>query len=450
MTFSKRQTVMCANFSDEPAAKRSKKVRGQQRAGRSDRPPIGRPRVPVFELLEQREMLSGNTYTAAPSASAIDSSAAYNSSSSDNNLRSAIAAANADTGTATDTINLSSGTYTLSLGQLEITSTAHTLIIDGQGSTGPDATIIDQTALDRVFQIDSGVTVIFENLEITGGTAETDASGGTGAAEGGGILNQGSLTLDNVAVMNNTAKATLAGEGAFGGGIFSTGALTINGLTPGASLIEGNSAIGFAGTDWHQFRRRRLCRRWRHLLEHALPNSRSPAPRSPTIPRPEEPARRTPAAKMIMPASASAADFTSPTTTAAPTTVLNDDTIAGNEAIGGNGGTGATGEDGGTGGYGYGGGIATEYASTTNQYVTGVPIEISNSTISGNTALGGTGGAAGAGGAAPAAPTGPSAAGSKTVLPEPNCSTTPSSATPPTEAAAIRPAAESTTIPAAC
>ena len=74
-------------------------------------------------------MLSGNTYS--PATSVADSA-----TTSDNNLRSAIAAANADTGTATDTIQLTSGTYTLSLGQLEISNTAHTLIIEGQGSTG--------------------------------------------------------------------------------------------------------------------------------------------------------------------------------------------------------------------------------------------------------------------------------------------------------------------------
>ena len=104
-------------------------------------------------------------------------------------LRNAIATAATTTGQSTYTINLTStdgsgGAYTLGNngGELSIpafTNPNMTLIIEGQGSTGPSATIINQTALDRVFQIDSGVTVIFENLEITGGTAETDSSGGT-------------------------------------------------------------------------------------------------------------------------------------------------------------------------------------------------------------------------------------------------------------------------------
>ncbi|HEY1785997.1 MAG TPA: Ig-like domain-containing protein, partial [Pirellulales bacterium] len=390
---------MCAKSNNGQAAKRSQKVRGQQRTGRSDRPQAGRARIPVFELLEQREMLSGTTYTAAPSTSATDSNAAYNGSSANNSLRSAIAAANADTGSATDTINLSSGNYTLSLGQLEISSTAHTLIIDGAGSTGPSATVIDQTALDRVFQIDSGVTVVFENVEITGGTAETDNTGGTNQAEGGGILNQGTLTLDNVAVVNNTAKATLAGEAAFGGGIFSTGALTINGLTPGASQIAGNLAVGFAGTD-------------------GVDAGEGGFGEGGGIYASTSAQIQIAGTEIANNSAVGGAGATTTTTEtdyagfgiggglylayngAAPTTLLNDDTISGNEAIGGHGGTGGTGLDGGTGGFGYGGGIATEYA-TYGTYVTGLPIAITNSTISGNTALSGTGGSAGSGGAAP-------------------------------------------------
>ena len=143
-------------------------------------------------------MLSGNTYT--PSASVADSS-----NTADNNLRSAIAAANADTGSLADTIQLTSGTYTLTLSQLDITNTDHTIIIDGQGASGADATIIDQTAIDRVFEV-NGARVIFENLEITGGKAETDDTGSTTTqAEGGGILDQGNVTLNNVAVIGNEA-----------------------------------------------------------------------------------------------------------------------------------------------------------------------------------------------------------------------------------------------------
>ena len=195
---------MLGDFRGKRAAKRSKKTRGRVAADRA--------RAAVFEVLELRNALRKHLH-------AINE---HRRQQFDLGQQFAIGHRRRErhAGTQTDTIVLTSGTYTLSLGQLAVTSTAHTLIIDGQGSTGRNATMIDQTALDRVFQINSGVTVIFENLEITGGTAETDASGGTTEAEGGGILNQGNLTLNNVAVIGNTAKATLPGESAFGGGIF--------------------------------------------------------------------------------------------------------------------------------------------------------------------------------------------------------------------------------------
>ena len=75
-------------------------------------------------------MLSGNTYT--PTDTNDDGTAGT--------LRAAIAAANADPGAQADTIQLSSGTYMLTLGELEVTNTAHALVIDGQGSSGPNAT----------------------------------------------------------------------------------------------------------------------------------------------------------------------------------------------------------------------------------------------------------------------------------------------------------------------
>ena len=80
------------------------------------------------------------------------------------------------------------------------------------GSSGPNATIIDQLSLDRVFQI-AAASVTFENVEITGGIAtDNDAGSNATEADGGGILSDGSLTLDNVSVTGNKALANLAGE----------------------------------------------------------------------------------------------------------------------------------------------------------------------------------------------------------------------------------------------
>ncbi len=129
-----------------------------------------------------RALLTGNTYFPLPTT-------ADSLSPASGNLRAAIAAANVDTGSSTDTIDLASGTYTLTQGELEISGTAHALIIHGQGSTGPNATIIDQLSLARVFQVDAGVTVKFEDIEITGGTAEPTNT--SELVEGGGILSSG-------------------------------------------------------------------------------------------------------------------------------------------------------------------------------------------------------------------------------------------------------------------
>ena len=116
-------------------------------------------------------------------------------------LRTAIIADNNDmTMMMTDTIQLDDTpgatvtTYSLTLqnrtsghetasktGDLNITNTKHSLIIEGMG-TSPSQTVIDQTVLDRVFEIAKGVSVTFENLVIEGGTAEE--SGGSGSKPG--------------------------------------------------------------------------------------------------------------------------------------------------------------------------------------------------------------------------------------------------------------------------
>ena len=174
-------------------------------------------------------------------------------------LRAAIATANADTTNSTDVIVLGAGDYDLTAGALQINPTkAHTIIIEGQASSGPNATIVNQQAIDRVFQIVAGNSVTFKNLEITGGLADTDDTGATtNVSLGGGILdggnpgtpNNSTLTLTGVTVSNNKSVAlSNTGVGADGGGVLSTANVVIS----GSSTIEGNSAIaaigGTAGT----------------------------------------------------------------------------------------------------------------------------------------------------------------------------------------------------------
>lgn len=210
----------------------------------------------------------------------------------DCSLRGAIIAANADLSADPVVINLQPATtYNLTLtngtqenaaatGDLDITTSLHTVTITGGGSTGPNATIIDAAGLntgslrDRAFQITgAGVAVIFDDLVIRNGNAADDGTSGASTnptaqnstRAGGGILNGagidlngvavnggGSLTLTNIVVENCQAL----GKGddivnqhrtldAHGGGLASLGA-TGNVIITG-STFTANTALGGNG-----------------------------------------------------------------------------------------------------------------------------------------------------------------------------------------------------------
>jgi hypothetical protein len=205
---------------------------------------------------------------------------ACTNAANDCSLRGAIIASNADGGANPVVINLQPGTtYNLTLanaaqenaaatGDLDITTTAHTVTIQGGGSSGPNATVIDAAGLnsgtmhDRAFQIaGSGVTVIFQDLIIRNGEAADDGTGGvsTNPADqtthraGGGILNNGgSVTLNNVRV--ESCQALGRGDHndnpagileARGGGLASLG--TTGSVSVTNSTLSGNVAQGGDG-----------------------------------------------------------------------------------------------------------------------------------------------------------------------------------------------------------
>jgi hypothetical protein len=270
-------------------------------------------------------------------------------------LRDAILAANADTGTAPDTIQLQAGTYTLTIqnmsghetaglqGDLNITSTSHELIILGAGSSGAGATIIDATSLnDRAFQIvNPGTVVVFENLVIQGGLAQDDGSNGVFPGEtnalGGGILNDGgTLTLSNVVIQNNEALASRA-HGARGGGVSSTGGAVI--LTAASQILH-NQALGGST----------------RTADNA-------------------------------PGGAGGAAQGGGIYAANGALTLNGATVSSNRATGGAAGSAFTGHTGPSGGAGQGGGV----------FYSGPMISITGSTVTGNHATGGKGGRGGHG-----------------------------------------------------
>ncbi|MCC6189382.1 MAG: CSLREA domain-containing protein [Anaerolineales bacterium] len=148
-------------------------------------------------------------------------------------LREAILAANTDTamdgcpaGLGHDTLYLPAGLYTLSLpgldedaaatGDLDITGD---LDLAGAGTT---QTVIDGGQLDRVFQIAATVEVRLSQVTIQHG--QRPGMPVHFVNNGGGIANDGRLTLDHVWVYSNTT-------GTGGGGLYSVGPVTVTAST---------------------------------------------------------------------------------------------------------------------------------------------------------------------------------------------------------------------------
>ena len=186
-----------------------------------------------------------------------------------NSLREAIISANENG--QDNVIDLQAGVYQLTIantaghentgaqGDLNLTAVNHTTTIQGAGA---GVTIIDGGGLDRVFEVMSGVTAVFQGLTIRNGEAQEGGNAGTlpdvEPGFGGGLLNLGTATLDQVDVENNlalggagknavyipTAGVTPAtgGLSGLGGGIYNAGVLTLT-----QSIVRNNSAEGGSG-----------------------------------------------------------------------------------------------------------------------------------------------------------------------------------------------------------
>jgi hypothetical protein len=186
-------------------------------------------------------------------------------------LRDAVLQLNADSGSGDDTIQLLAGTYTLTIqnpagvhetagltGDLNLTQASHRWIIQGAGSSGGNATIVDASQLqDRVFQVvHPGTQVVFQHLVLQGGLAQDNGADGAVAGQsdalGGGLVNNGGqVTLNDVVVQNNKAQGgdaaqlSAPGHNARGGGLYSTGgALTLAGATLATNQVLGGQGSG--------------------------------------------------------------------------------------------------------------------------------------------------------------------------------------------------------------
>jgi len=151
-------------------------------------------------------------------------------------IKAAIAAPTTRDG---DTLAIGAGTYT-EPGIVVNKS----LIVQGEDA---DTTIVQaaealNTAPDRVFTIPSGVTVTLQALTIRYGNCAVCSHGRFLVNGGGGLANYGTLTLANSRVGDNTVTTVTShiGEyGAAGGGIYNEGLLTVIYTT-----VHGNSATG--------------------------------------------------------------------------------------------------------------------------------------------------------------------------------------------------------------
>ena len=179
---------------------------------------------------------------AAPSMPATPGSAATFTVTNTNDsgagsLRQAILDANANPGL--DTVSFSIvGTIALVTSLPTITDA---VMIDGPGASN---LIIDGGNAVRVFNVNAAVSVTMSGVTIQNGHATGNL------ARGGGIYNEGTLSLALCVVQGSVAQGdagvngsvTGGGKGGFGGGIYNAGTLAVDSCT-----LVNNKAVGGSG-----------------------------------------------------------------------------------------------------------------------------------------------------------------------------------------------------------
>jgi hypothetical protein len=111
-----------------------------------------------------------------------------------------------------------------------------TLIGAGQGSDPGRDTILDGNKAGRTIYVNPGIVATIEQVRVTGGKAPA-------ASSGGGVANEGQLTMSNCTISGNTAVES-------GGGIAHnavTGSLTLNACTISGNQADATSEPGTGG-----------------------------------------------------------------------------------------------------------------------------------------------------------------------------------------------------------
>ena len=179
-----------------------------------------------FEQLETRRLLA--SFTAASVADLIADINAANAAGGSNTIN--LAAGSTFKLTAVDNNNYGPN-------GLPVIASGDNLTIFGNGAAIGRGTTGGTPAF-RFFAVAPGGSLALSDMTLSHGFASYTPTG----AWGGGILNQGTLSLDRVTVQSCIAQGEIGG-GASGGGIYSSGALTI-----ANSTIQNNQALGGAGT----------------------------------------------------------------------------------------------------------------------------------------------------------------------------------------------------------
>ena len=169
------------------------------------RPGAHRRQLSCIEGLEPRVLLAGGTATVYTVDSLSDTGTG---SGPMGDLRYCITQANANPNHAGSVIQFDPSVFGTSSpktivlsGTLDLTGMSGPIGINGPApsvpdGTGPFAVTVSGGDSVRVFEIGQGVTATISGLSITGGLA---------SGNGGGVWNQGNLTLSNCAVANETA-----------------------------------------------------------------------------------------------------------------------------------------------------------------------------------------------------------------------------------------------------
>ena len=129
-----------------------------------------------------------------------------------------------DAAAAGDTVSVGAGTFTE---QISITKN---LTVTG---TGPGTTTVDGGGVGPVISVASGAIVTIESLAVTGGVT---------AGNGAGVLNEGTLTLNQTLITGNEGTSR---TGSHGGGVSNMGTLTIT-----DSVISDNITGAGGGGVW--------------------------------------------------------------------------------------------------------------------------------------------------------------------------------------------------------